>query len=75
MIRKNLKLFASALMSTIIGALAACHSDQVTQQSSTNSTMSPLNSAQPSSFVGTVPVSRIEEGEITPMESVAAARN
>lgn len=65
---------ASALMSAIIGAVCACYSDEVAQPP-TPSTMSLQTSPQPSSFVGTVPVSRIDERTVTPTETVGAASN
>jgi hypothetical protein len=37
--------------------------------------MPPQASPQPSSFVGTVPASRVDERAITPTETVGAASN
>ena len=66
---------ASALLTAMIGAVCACHSDEAAQQPLTVSTMSLQVSPQPATFVGTVPVSRGDERVITPRETVGAAPN
>jgi hypothetical protein len=65
---------AAALMIAVIGAVGACYSDEIPQPP-TPSTMSLQPLPQPSSLVGTVPVSRIEERAVTPTETVGAAAN
>jgi hypothetical protein len=67
-------LIASGLMSAIIGTLCACQSDEA-MQPPTEPAMSLQTSPQPQSFVGTVPVPRVDERAITPTETVGAAPN
>jgi len=75
MLSRNLKLTASTLAVAVAGALYACHSDDVVPPL-TGPTMSrDAPSRPPSSFVGTVPVTPIDDIPITPTETVAAAPN
>lgn len=66
------KPMAGALMTIIIGAVCACHSGRAARPVP-DPTMSVQTSAPPSSYVGTVPIPRIDERVITPMETVGAA--
>jgi hypothetical protein len=74
----NKTLFASTLMTAIIGAaVCACHSDEAAQPQPLVDPAASLqiSSPRPSSFVGTMPASRIDERAITPTETVGAAAN
>ena len=68
------KPIAGALMTIIIGAVCACHSSRAARPVP-DPTRSVQTSAPPSSYVGTVPVPRIDERAITPMETVGAAQD
>ena len=72
MFNKTLKVIASVLLTATIGTVSGCHSGKVARPP-TDPTRSLHASTQPSSFVGTVPVPRIDEGSITPTETVGAA--
>jgi len=72
----NKTLFASTLMTAIIGAaVCACHSDEAAQPLADPAASLQTSSPQPSSFVGTMPASRIDERAITPTETIGAAAN
>jgi hypothetical protein len=66
------KLTLSALTVAVIGAVVACQSDEP-PQSPAAPKMLLQSLPQTSSFVGTVPASRSDEGAITPTETVGAA--
>jgi hypothetical protein len=68
------KPILSALLAAVIGAVCACNPDEVAPPP-TDPAVSLQASPKPLSFVGTVPVSRIDERAVTPTETVGAASN
>ena len=72
---------AIALLIAVIGAVCACHPDEAAQPApilamSLQASPAPEQiSSQPGTYVGTPPVSRADEVEITPAETVGAAPN
>jgi len=72
MFNKTLKVIASVLMTATIGTVSGCHSSKVARPP-TDPTRSLQAPTQPSSFVGTEPVPGVDEGSITPAETVGAA--
>ena len=62
------------LLIAAIAVVCACQSEDVAQPL-VHPVVSLLTSPQPSSFVGTPPISRSDEKSITPTESVGAASN
>jgi hypothetical protein len=70
---RSLKLITMTI--AVASALYACHSDDALQPLAGSPKTREVPSRSPSSFVGTTPVTGIDDIPITPMETVAAAPN